>query len=79
MKVPWFGPTREEVEDLAYDLVERYGADAYESAVHLSEAYRSLGARQNEKLHRLAAIFIQLQSQGGREATPRAATVSQHA
>ena len=79
MQLPWFGPSREEVRDLACDLVQRYGAGAYESAVCLSEAYGSLGARQNEKLHRLAAIYIQLQSQSATFEAPLAAVTARRA
>ena len=63
MNLPWFGPSREEIENLASDLIERYGDDAYDEALLISDAWRTLGAHMNEKKHRLAAVRIQLRAE----------------
>jgi hypothetical protein len=55
MKFPWFGPTREEIDEAVCELVTHHGLNASDEALHLSDAFRSLGASKNEKLYRLAA------------------------
>jgi len=50
-----FGPSKQEIDDLVNDLTVRYGDDAYDSALRLCDAWRSLGAKKHEKLCRLAA------------------------
>ena len=55
MRFPWLGPTREEIEAVARDLIAHYGANASDEALRICEAYRRLGASKNEKLYRLAA------------------------
>jgi len=55
MRFPWFGPTREEIEEVVRHLVAHYGHSASDAALRTSEAYRRLGASKNENLYRLAA------------------------
>ncbi|MGO4870719.1 MAG: hypothetical protein ACLPGW_08930 [Roseiarcus sp.] len=55
MNLPWFGPTREEIDETVRELVTRHGMRAPDEALHLSDAYRSIGATKNERLYRLAA------------------------
>jgi hypothetical protein len=58
MSLNLFGPSREEVEILSADLIDRYGMEAYEEALHLSEISQSLSASRNSKLYRFAADEI---------------------
>ena len=55
MRFPWFGPTRNEIEEVVRDLIAHYGANAPDEALRICEAYRRLGASKNEKLYRMAA------------------------
>lgn len=55
MKLPWFGPTGEEIEAVVRELIARHGANAPGEALALCEAFRSIGASKTEKLYRLAA------------------------
>ena len=55
MNVLWFGPTHEEIDEVASGLIARHGADAPEEALRLYEAYRSLGALRNKRVALLAA------------------------
>ena len=50
-----FGPSFNEVEEVAHDLIVRHGIWAYDEAIHLSEVARSIGSLRNEKLYRLVA------------------------
>jgi hypothetical protein len=50
-----FGPSFNEVEEVAYDLIVRHGIWAYDEAIHLSEVARLMGSSRNAKLYRLAA------------------------
>ncbi len=60
MKLPWFGSTREEIEEVVRELIARHGGNAYDEAIHISDVWRSLGGSRNEKLYRLAARHIEL-------------------
>ncbi len=55
MRLPWFGPSDEEIDAVARHLVRQYGADAPDEALRICQAYRALGASRNQRLYRLAA------------------------
>jgi hypothetical protein len=55
MKMPWFGPTDEEIEAVVRHLIRQHGANAPDEALRICDAYRSLRASRNERLYRLAA------------------------
>ncbi len=54
------GPSHEEIEAVAHDMIARHGLEAYEEAIRLSEVARFLGSSKNNKLYRLAAHHIKL-------------------
>ncbi|WP_158816134.1 hypothetical protein [Methylocapsa sp. S129] len=60
MSLRLFGPSQGEIDEIAHDLIVRHGLDAYDEAVHLSEAVRLLprSVRQR-KMYRLAAVQIE--------------------
>jgi hypothetical protein len=60
MRLPWLGPTREEITSVTHDLIVRYGLFAHDEAVHLAEVARFLGSAKNGRLYRLAADEIKL-------------------
>jgi hypothetical protein len=67
-KLPSFGPSREEIENIARDLIIRHGADAYDEAVHLSKIARFLlGSSSRSQLYRAAAIRIEVLLADARE------------
>jgi transposase len=59
MKFNVFGPTRQDADQMAYQLIVLHGLGAYDEAVRLSEVARTL-ARPNRqsKLYRMAAEEI---------------------
>ena len=60
MKLDLFGPSREEVDQIAHDLIVVHGLAAHDEAVRLAEVAHLLphGLRQS-KLYRLAAAEIE--------------------
>jgi hypothetical protein len=42
MKLQIFGPSREDIDQLAYELIVLHGLDAFDEAVRLSEVARLL-------------------------------------
>jgi hypothetical protein len=52
------GPTFEEVEAVAYDLILRHGVWAHDEAIHLSDVALFVGSSKNAKMYRLAAHQI---------------------
>ena len=68
MRFPWFGPTDEEIELVARDLLGRYGAGAPDEALRLCGVYRSMGALKIERLYRMAARRSALSLASAREA-----------
>ena len=68
MKFPWIGPTDEEIELVARDLIVRHGEDAPDEALRLCGVCRALGASKIERLYRLAARRGALSLASAREA-----------
>ena len=60
MKFQLFGPTRQDADQMAYQLIVLHGLNAYDEAIRLSEVARKL-ARPNRqsKLYRMAADEIE--------------------
>jgi hypothetical protein len=55
-----FGPSQEEIDEVARDLILRHGLDAYDEAVHLSEVVRLLPrSLRQRKMYELAAVRIE--------------------
>jgi hypothetical protein len=55
-----FGPSQEEIDEVARDLILRHGLNAYDEAVHLSEVARLLPrSLRQRKIYELAAVRIE--------------------
>jgi hypothetical protein len=55
-----FGPSQEEIDEIAHDLIVRHGLNAYDEAVHLSEVVRLLPrSLRQRKMYELAAVQIE--------------------
>src|SRR5271165_3855068 len=59
MRLPFFDPTREEVVVVATDLITRFGLEAQDEALHLTEVAANMRAVRNCQLYRLAAREIE--------------------
>jgi hypothetical protein len=59
MRLPFVDPTKEEVVAVATDLIMRFGLEAQDEALHLTEAAANMRAVRNCKLYRLAAREIE--------------------
>ena len=59
MRLPFFDPTREEVVAVATDLITRFGLEAEDEALHLTEVAANMRAVRNSQLYRLAAREIE--------------------
>ena len=59
MRLPFFDPTREEVVAVATDLITRFGLEAQDEALHLTEVAANMRAVRNCQLYRLAAREIE--------------------
>ena len=58
MRLPFFDPTREEVVAVATDLITRFGLEAKDEALHLTEVAANMRAVRNCQLY-LAAREIE--------------------
>jgi hypothetical protein len=55
-----FGPSQEEINEVARDLIVRHGLDAYDEAIHLSEVIRLIPrSPRQRKIYDLAAVQIE--------------------
>jgi hypothetical protein len=59
MRLSFFDPTREEVVAVAADLITRFGLEAQDEALHLTEVAANMRAVRNCQLYRLAAREIE--------------------
>jgi hypothetical protein len=59
MRLPSFGPPREEVAAVASDLIIRFGLRARDEALYLAGLSEQMRARWNMQLYRLAAREIE--------------------
>jgi hypothetical protein len=59
MRLPFFDPTREEVVAVATDLIMRFGLEAEDEALHLTEVAANMRAVRNCQLYRLVAREIE--------------------
>jgi hypothetical protein len=59
MRLPFFDPTREEVVAVATELIMRFGLEAQEEALHLTEVAANMRAVRNRQLYRLAVREIE--------------------
>jgi hypothetical protein len=59
MKIPWSGPSRDEVRAVAVDLILRHGIDASGEAAHLAGIALKLGSLENHRLYSRAAHYIE--------------------
>ena len=69
MRLGLFGPSRQEVDALAHDLIVRHGLDAYDEAIRLSEIVQLLPhSIRQRRLYELAAARIEQSFEIAREA-----------
>jgi hypothetical protein len=59
MRLPFFDPSQEEVVAVATDLIMRFGLQAQDEALHLTEVAANMRAVRNCRLFRLAAREIE--------------------
>lgn len=59
VKMPWSGPSRDEVRAVALDLILRHGSAASVEAMHLAQIASQLGSRENTRLYSRAADYIE--------------------
>jgi hypothetical protein len=59
MGLSFFDPTREEVVAVATDLITRFGLEAQDEALHLTEVAANMRAVRNCQLYRLVAREIE--------------------
>ena len=59
MRMPFMGPSREEVVAVTTDLIARFGVHAHEEALHLEEVAATMRFRRNQNLYRRAAGEIE--------------------
>jgi hypothetical protein len=58
MRLPFFGPRRDEVAATATDLITRFGLRAHDEASHLAELSARLRSRRHRVLYELVAREI---------------------
>ena len=58
-RIPFMGPTREEVVAVATDLIARFGLQAHDEALHLMEVAAQLRFRRNRDLYLRVAREIE--------------------
>jgi hypothetical protein len=69
MRLGLFGPSRQEVDALAHDLIVRHGLDAHDEAIRLSEVVQLLPrAIRQRRLYEQAAARIEQSFEIAREA-----------
>jgi hypothetical protein len=60
MRFRLFGPSQEEIDEVASDLIARHGLNAYDEAVHLAEVAQLLPrSLRQRKVYELAAVQIE--------------------
>jgi hypothetical protein len=60
MRLPFFDPSREEVAEVASDLIIRFGLHARDEALFLAGLSEQMRARWNRRLYRLVAHEIEI-------------------
>ena len=55
MRMPFMGPSQEEVAATSADLIARFGLQAHDEALHLLEVTTQLRFRRNRDLYRRVA------------------------
>ena len=58
-RIPFVGPSQEEVAATATDLIARFGLQAHDEALHLAEVATQLRFRRNRDLYRRVAREIE--------------------
>jgi hypothetical protein len=58
-RMPFMGPSREEVVAITTDLIARFGLQAHDEALHLEEVAAAMRFRRNRDLYRRAAREIE--------------------
>jgi hypothetical protein len=58
-RMPFMGPSREEVVAVTTDLIARFGVQAHDEALHLEEVAATMRFRRNRTLYRRAAREIE--------------------
>lgn len=59
LRLPFLGPSHDEVAAAATDLIARFGVHAHDEALHLEEVAAKLRAARNRELYRRAAREIE--------------------
>jgi hypothetical protein len=60
MRFRLFGPSKEEIDEVASDLIARHGLNAYDEAVHLAGVAQLLPrSLRQRKIYELAAVQIE--------------------
>ena len=52
MRMPFMGPTQDEVAAISTDLIARFGLQAHDEALHLIEVATQMRFPRNRKLYR---------------------------
>ena len=58
-RIPFMGPSQEEVVAVATDLIARFGLQAHDEALHLAEVATKLRFKRNRDLYRRVAREIE--------------------
>jgi hypothetical protein len=59
LRMPFMGPSQEEVAAIVTDLIARFGLQAHDEALHLAEVATQLRFRRNRDLYRRVAREIE--------------------
>lgn len=59
VRMPFMGPSTEEVEAVATDLISRFGVQAHDEALHLADVATKLRFKRNRGLYRRVAREIE--------------------
>ena len=59
LRMPFMGPSQEEVAAISADLIARFGLQAHDEALHLMEVATQLRFRRNRDLYRRVAREIE--------------------
>ena len=59
LRIPFMGPSQEEVAATSADLIARFGLQAHDEALHLMEVARQLHFQRNRDLFRRVAREIE--------------------
>ena len=58
-RMPFMGPSRDEVVAITTDLIARFGLKAHDEALHLEEVAATMRFRRNRNLYRRVAREIE--------------------